>query len=336
MDILYQCNDKYAPYCGVSVTSLFENNKDAGNIRVFILDDGIADENKQKFFLLEEQYGRTVEFVETAPLIEKIKALGIPPYRGSYTTNFKMFVSEFIPDSVSKVLYIDSDTVVTGSLSDVFALDLGDKPIGMVMDSLVGSYRRLVGLKGDDRYFNAGVLFFNMAMWKKQRRTERIVEHTKTVRAHYPAPDQDLINITVRGNIYCLPARYNLQPALVMFRLGTYFKVFRNPMYYSSEEIEAAKADPRIVHFFRVLGEFPWHKDNLHPFNALFDQYLAISPWKDYIKQPSGVSVIFAIEKILYKILPDFLFAVIFNLSHEYFMKKSNALSLKRQNNKLM
>ena len=28
MNVLYQCNDKYAPYCGTSITSLFENNKD--------------------------------------------------------------------------------------------------------------------------------------------------------------------------------------------------------------------------------------------------------------------------------------------------------------------
>ena len=34
MNVLYQFNEKYAPYAGVSITSLFENNKNADEICV--------------------------------------------------------------------------------------------------------------------------------------------------------------------------------------------------------------------------------------------------------------------------------------------------------------
>ena len=37
MNVLYQFNEKYAPYAGVSITSLFENNKNADEICVYIL-----------------------------------------------------------------------------------------------------------------------------------------------------------------------------------------------------------------------------------------------------------------------------------------------------------
>lgn len=84
------------------------------------------------------------------------------------------------------------------------------------------------------------------------------------------------------------------------------------------------------------MGEFPWHKDNMHPFNDLFDKYLAISPWADYEKEPSGIAWVFKVEKLMYKYLPEFLFIRLFHLSHIYFMKKSYKLGLKSENNRYM
>ena len=335
MNILYQCNDKYAPYCGVSITSLFENNKEAKSICVFILEDEIKDENKEKFNSLAKKYGREIHFISTERLIQKMKDLGIAPYRGSYTANFKMFINEYIPDDVDRLLYIDSDTIVDGGLTDLFSVDMGGKPIGMCMDSLVGEYKKCIGMENVEKYYNSGVLFFDVKEWKNQKCSENIVEHTKTVRAHYPAPDQDLINLTVREDIVQLPIKYNMEPAVYMFDLKNYLKTFNHP-YYSVEDIEEAKKNVVIYHFFRVMGEFPWHKNNLHPFNELFDKYLSISPWSGYEKNESGISFVFKIEKLLYKFLPEQIFIRLFKMSHEYFMKKSNKMSLQNEINKLM
>ncbi len=335
VNILYQCNDKYAPYCGVSITSLFVNNKDADVIRVFILDDEIKEENKVKFDALVKKYGREINFIPTSDLVEKMKKLGIAPYRGSYTANFKMFISEFIPDDADKLLYIDSDTIVDGNLGELFSLDLKGKPIGMCMDSVVGAYKTCIGLNAEDKYYNSGVLLFDVNEWKAQQRSEKIVEHTKTVRAHYPAPDQDLINLTVKEDIVLLPIKYNMEPAVYMFKLKNYLKTFNHP-YYSKKEIEDGKKDVAIYHFFRVMGEFPWHRNNMHPFNDLFDKYLAISPWSDYVKEDSGISAVFKIEKLLYKFLPERIFIWLFKMSHEFFMKKSNKMSLENETNTLM
>ena len=90
MNILYQCNDNYAPYCGVSITSLFENNKHIEDISVFILSDDMSHENQSKFMLLAEEYGRKIVIVDSNPLNKKLEQLGIPMYRGSYSTNFKL------------------------------------------------------------------------------------------------------------------------------------------------------------------------------------------------------------------------------------------------------
>ena len=42
MDILYQFNEKYAPYAGASITSLFINNSQAEEIVVWILGEELS------------------------------------------------------------------------------------------------------------------------------------------------------------------------------------------------------------------------------------------------------------------------------------------------------
>lgn len=335
MNILYQCNDRYAPYCGVSVTSLFENNSDADAICVYILDDSISEDNKKKFAKLAEKYGRKITFVPTKSLVEKMKALGIPKYRNSYTTNMKMFAGEVI-DGVDRLLYVDSDTVVDGSLKGLFSIDLSGHPIAMAMDSLVHNYKTLIGLHEKDKYYNAGVILFNMPEWKSRKCCERIVEHIKNVRAHYSAPDQDLINIVLGKEIFELPPKFNFQPVHIAFSDKLYLSCFKSENYYDEQTIEQCRNDIRIAHFFRFLGEFPWDRNNKHPYNELFNKYLQKSPWADYQKKDSGVSFVFKVEKILYSILPKSVFIRLFKASHEFFMKKSNRMSLENKNNKLM
>ena len=68
MNIVYSSSDSYAEICGVSVVSLFENNKDADNICVFIIDNGISKDNKSRFIATAKKYGRTIEFVNKVDL----------------------------------------------------------------------------------------------------------------------------------------------------------------------------------------------------------------------------------------------------------------------------
>ena len=88
-----------------------------------------------------------------------------------------------------------------------------------------------------------------------------------------------------------------------------------------------AEASPVIYHTYRFLGEFPWHKGNLHPNTKLFDKYLLESEQHNYIKKISKVTLLFKIEKILYKVLPHTLFFVLF--------KKVQEISFYKQNIKL-
>lgn len=336
MNILYQFNEAYAPFAGASVTSLFEQNKKAGEITVYILGEGLSKDSIRRFDELARQYERTITFLNADAAMERMRELNMPTYRGSYAANLRLFLTDILPEAVERILYLDADTIVCDSLAEVYTLDLGEKVIGMAIDSLTKRHKRDIGLTQDEEYYNSGVILFDMKRWRQAGCTERIIDHVLHVRSHYPAPDQDLLNVCCRGDIFRLPIRYNLQPIHLAFSYRQYHCFFGQKSYYDKEEIERAVKSPGILHFFRFVGEFPWHENTLHPDRAAFDNYIALSPWHDYQKEKAQVGTVLKIEKCLYRVLPRGIFIMLFKLSHMLFIDRANKDSLKKKTNKNM
>ena len=329
INILYQFNEKYVPYAGVSITSLLENNKDADNITIYLLGEGITDESKEKLLRQIDIYGRRGIFLDAADLIEEIKNIGLDQYRGSYAANVRMFVNNYIPDTVDRLLYLDCDTIIVNSLSSLFRCDMKNKPAGMVLDSMCMNHKQDIGFSKEDLYFNSGVILFNMPEWRRQQCQERIVDHIRNIRSHYIAPDQDVLNIVLKKQIRVLDAKYNFQPFHMVYPYKLYMRLFGQPHYYSKSRVEKANNDTIIYHTFRFLGEFPWHKNSLHPATKVFDKYISKSLWKDYIKRNSDNNIIFKIERTMYRFLPKSVFIFFFKICYELYLWKSNKDSLK-------
>lgn len=336
IDVLYQFNEKYAPYAGTSITSLFESNRHLNEIRVFILGEGLLPESVRRLRETGKRYGRQIAFIDTSALIGKMQAMNMPSYRGSYAANMRLFLAELLDSSVSRLLYLDADTIVAGKLDALIDLDMKECPIAMVQDSLVRRHKQRLGFAPEESYFNSGVILFDMDRWKKEKCSERIAEHVKQVRAHYPSPDQDLLNVVCRGNIRVLPPKYNLQPIHLAFSVNSYLRCFGGRGYYHQDTVEHAKKHPVIYHFFRFVGEFPWNKNNVHPDNDIFDCYLEKSCWKDYVKEPAEAGLVLKIEKVLYRILPRGLFIYLFRAAYEWFIYQANKDSLKQRIHKMM
>ncbi len=336
LDLLYQINEKYAPYCGASLASVFENNKHLESIRVYILGEKLSMTSEARFRELAAKYGRQLNFVKTEPLMLMMKKLGMPAYRGSYAANMRLFLSYVIGDDVDRLLYLDADTIVTGALDELISMPMEGHPIAMALDSLVRLHRERLGFTSADYYYNSGVILFSMKEWRAHHCSERIANHVKNVRAWYPSPDQDLLNVVLKGEILKLSPRYNIQPIYIAFGVKDYFKTFGARGFYSQKDIQMALSDPCIYHFFRFVGEFPWHKGNVHPDNDLFDKYIALSPWKDYVKQPAENGVVLKMEKVLYANCPKCIFIKIFRLAYEQFIYKANKDSMRHKINKTM
>ena len=315
INVVYPFDNNYAPYAGVSITSLLINNITCDEINIYILDFGIDEVNKYKICSTVEKYGRKVFFLSASSIVEKINALNMPAYRNANASTARLFLPmlEELAD-VGRIIHMDSDTIVTGSVEDLFSCELDGHPLGMVMDSVASKYKLYLGFSKEERYYNTGIMLYDINTWRQKRCTERIVDHVRNVRNNYMALDQDLVNIVLRGDIVTLPIEFNVQPFHFAYNYKAYRSTFLDSSYYSENEIKWGINNPRIVHSFRFIGEFPWHLNNVHPNSDLFDLYLAKTEWDDYKKMKAQKNVFFFIEKLLFRILPSSLFLKLFRL----------------------
>lgn len=329
MNILYQFDEKYVPFAGVSMLSLFENNKNADSICVFVLETGISEDSRKRLQALAGQYNREIVFLPSGDIEKECISLQLPTYRGSMAANMRLFATKVIPSDIDRLLYLDSDTIVNGSLSELFSLDMNGHPIGMVQDSLVRGHKKHIGFDKDEPYYNSGMILYDLKTYFAPDKNGcdcnmRMIDHIKNKQSAYPNPDQDLLNVVFRDDIYTISPRFNFQPVHRTFSINNYFRVYGQHGYYSKGEIQSAIDDTRIYHFFRFVGQFPWHKETIHPDRDLFNKYLSMSPWKDLKRWDNDSSVIFKLERLMYRFFPKLLFLFMFHASHEIFTAKEN------------
>lgn len=318
LNVLYACDENYAPFAGVSMTSLFMSNRDLDRIRVYLVLDNVSEHNQAKYRELAQQYGREVVLIDAKDVVEKIKSLNIPMYRGSYTTNFRLFFSDYIQEDLDKLLYLDCDTLVVGSLKTLVQMDMGDNWLAMVYGSMLLRRDKIFDYKAP---YNAGVLLINVKQWKQSHVAEKLLEHTVKVRSQYVNPDQDLLNIVCDGHILRLTPEYNFAPIHRTVSDKIYYR--EAPVdFYTPQQIQNAREHPIILHTYRFLGEFPWHEGSLHPDVALFDKYLRESLWKDYQKKPASQAFLFRAERLFYRVLPRSWFFWAINTAQYWSFKK--------------
>lgn len=313
INVLYPFDNNYAPYAGISLTSLLESNRDAGSIHVFILGFGLESVTEDKLRRTAGKYNREITFIDAKPVEDYIRELDMPSYRGAGIAVARLFVTKYMPEDVERLLYLDSDTVIVGDISELVEADLCKNAVGMVCDSVGRDYKRLYGFKDNEDYYNGGMIVYDLPAWRKKKCSERIEDHIINVRNRYEALDQDLINIVLKGEITRLDLRYNLQPFHLVYSPETYLGVYGKDGYYTEAEIVSAASSPVILHAFRYLGMFPWHTDSIHPCSERFEHYKSISEWSDTESvKLADKPIVIRIERILQKLLPGRMFLFVF------------------------
>lgn len=323
IDILYLSDNNYATYMGISILSLFENNKHFHEINIYIIDDEISLENKEKLDNIAVSYKRNIIYLDVSMGIEKLQKLGAPKYRNSYTTYLKLFTFGILPKAVQKVFFIDSDSIVVGKLDELLNFDMQGNPIAAVADALSLYDKTFLGYGVDELWCNMGVMLVDVPAWNDQHCEERIVAQMK-IRSAFVAVDQNLLNISLHNDITVLHPRYNLTPHCVVYSYEAFMRSFPQKNTDTKEVVEEAIAHPVILHFERFIGESPWHVNSVSPFVKEFDYYLFLSPWKDMIKEKANTSLTMKIEKILFKIFPPDIFLRFFVIAYKHYIKVTN------------
>ncbi len=119
---------------------------------------------------------------------------------------FRCLLADLLPADVTRVIYLDADTLVRSDLTALWRTDLAGAPVGAVVDSL-GTVRgaidrwRELGLDGDSPYFNSGVLLIDLAAWRARDAGWAAVRRSAADRDHllaagrWPQHDQYGLNV---------------------------------------------------------------------------------------------------------------------------------------------
>lgn len=285
MEILYSSSDSYAFLTGISILSMLENNKKTEEINIYIMDNNISGDNKKKLTDLVNGYGRKISFVPM-PDMKALTGEDIDTRRWNISTFGRLYMASALPENVHKVLNIDCDTIIVGSLEPLWNTDMSGKVFGGILECINDRYRRNVDMNPGDYYMNGGIVFLNLDEVRSNGYEQKFTDYIKKYGSSLAYLDQDVLNgVVEQDKKIKLPMKYN---TLSIYFYATYDQVLKirrscEEYFYSRQEFEDAVKNPVIVHFTTCFldGLRPWIKGNQHPMLQRFLDYKSMSPWAD-------------------------------------------------------
>lgn len=263
--VVLAADDNYVPHLAVTMLSAAASAADASRFTFYVLDAGITEGNRHRLEQLAQSRGVALSIIQ--PQVIDLGAVDLKRY--GIAAIYRILVGEILPETVSKIIYLDCDIVVLDDLSDLFATELNENAIAAVENLGQQPAGRLGLEKGD--YFNSGVLVLDLEQWRAKRFGQQVLAYMRQNAESLVFPDQDGLNAVLRGHWQRLPLRWNQQPA-------TY------SIYHKLSDADPRKAtffeairDPAVVHF---LGRNkPWDYLTFHPLGEFYWHFLDQTPW---------------------------------------------------------
>jgi lipopolysaccharide biosynthesis glycosyltransferase len=288
MNIIYTCDDNFGWLTGISMISLFENNKDADMLKVYLLGDNISIGTYQTLNEIAEKYSRNFELID-------VPDLNIPEslYQGRWPKSAftRMFAGELLPSTLNKVLYLDADTIVNGSIKELFEFRDLQYTVSGVKDCVSNLYKSKIGIKPADVYINAGVLLFNLDLLRTIDIRDRMNKFLDKYMNAVNYADQDILNGIFEGKFGILPPQFDVMTLTSVYSYHQIIQLRRPDNYYSRNEVDFSKSHPVIIHYTTcMLNIRPWCVESYHPFAWLFEKYKSMSPWSDKANSKSDFS----------------------------------------------
>lgn len=299
LNILYTTDHNYANITAVSILSAIMNNKNC-RIHFHVVVSKFQEEDYNLIKrLVEGNEDVDISFYDFDNF--NIEDFAIPSWRGTQVANARLFFQDIIETSkLEKLIYLDSDTIVLDDLADILNYK---GTIGAVQETVLKYRLKELGV---NRYFNSGVLLFDVCKWIEGDYQRKITDYRKkNPDIILKCPDQDLLNVSIGEEITELPYEYNLPP----YVLATYLN-FRDHFYRDKRksnnvfDVENKASNAKIYHSYGFASVKPWMKNNINPFNEEFDKYMEIVNPDLNKEKISGARRILAEHKtLLYLIL---------------------------------
>ncbi|MBO7132014.1 glycosyltransferase family 8 protein [Candidatus Saccharibacteria bacterium] len=246
--VFYTITNDYAKYAAASINSLMKNANPKRYYRVIIMYDRLSLANRWRLRNMVTK-NVAIEFHKMKfnlymQIIVRYcaKRSGSGDFFANAVYYYRAFIARlFLP--YDKGIYVDSDTILMGDIGELYDIELGDNVVAARVDpkvAMVPEFVRYVenalGVSHTD-YVNSGVLLMDLKRLRKLHYISRMTDLIKED-ADLVAPDQDYLNVILKGRIMKLDKKWNLQP--------------------EGEDPDGAK----LLHF--NLSKKPWYHDDVN------------------------------------------------------------------------
>lgn len=267
VNICFATDDNYVPHLNVTIKSLLCNRNRKFSYDIIVLCTDITDENRNVLEKHNDVDGKvSIRMVDVSAYIAEFKNLASGYL--SDATYFRLLILSDLFEEYEKVLYLDSDVIVEGDISELFFANMNAKPIAAVEEvgmRQLSFSKKAVFLNGSEPfnadnyrtdalcmthpegYFNAGVLLFDLQGSRKLFPFSKVQDTLN--RAVFFYNDQDVLNILYDGNVCLLDPEWNYQNCIESF-------VTKRPEIYGPMYAGIVRKSPRIIHF--VSSFKPW------------------------------------------------------------------------------
>jgi lipopolysaccharide biosynthesis glycosyltransferase len=170
---------------------------------------------------------------------------------------YRIFLPLMIPEEISRLLYLDLDTLITGDLNSLYLSDLNGFAVAAVYDNYV---RNQPGIEiyDEGNYFNSGMLLIDTKKWREQDITPKAIKFLSQYPEKILFVDQCALNAVLKGNWQRLPEKYNL--------LYSYI-----PDHPNQNQLKKLLSETVILHF---TLQRPWNMLCQNRYRDLYFKYL--------------------------------------------------------------
>ena len=276
--IVFAADEAYTQHLGVALQSMLSSNQDS-SFDVYIISGGISHQSADKLQIIASNFDCQLTHLVFKSSIFDDLATGSDHLTPA--AFYRLMMPELI--DVEKVIYLDSDLIVNGSINSLWNSLPNNSFLSAVEDAGFVSHNEL-NMDAGSRYFNSGVMVINLKKWREAGLGREVIKFIDTNPERITYADQCGLNAVINGKWTRLPPKYNLQTYM--------YKSDISPRFIT-EDLQKAKLYPVIVHYSGPSK--PWHFTNRHPYKHLYYKALRKTPFRWFI--PSDMTASNIIRK---------------------------------------
>ncbi|MBQ9180727.1 glycosyltransferase family 8 protein, partial [Candidatus Saccharibacteria bacterium] len=219
-------NNAYTPYAAATIHSLAQKSNKKRYYRVIILHDGLSLANRVRLRNLVTnnvavQFKKITNSLYLRAIVNYCtnRQKGAGDFFSSAVYYYRAFIPRLFP-LYEKAIYIDSDTVLTGDIAELFDIELSEtEALAAMVDPKVTAIPEFrdyvdnaVGVPHEE-YVNSGVQLMDLKKMRKNKYLSTMIELIQKYDADLVAPDQDYLNVILRGQIKFIGSEWNAEPS---------------------------------------------------------------------------------------------------------------------------